>query len=184
MEHWSLHIYPLYICQGIDQLSPTWQQVDYHNEQTMYVHLVLNITIHVHVYEYICMHHIHIETYTYVHTYMYTHTHIYIHTYIHIAIHTHAHTHTHACTHTHVCTHTHTHTHMHTCLNPSVKLLQRYLNEELTPSCRAPNLVRLPVLVKSVFNALVPAYWIDKLSALSAHTKQWNETNRLIMNTT
>ena len=86
---------------------------------------------------------------------------------------THTHAHSHSPLHIHIYTcYIHTDTNIHTCLNPSVKLLQMYLNEELTPSCRAPNLVRLPVLVKSVFNALVPAYCIERLSALSAQTKQ------------
>ena len=43
-------------------------------------------------------------------------------------------------------------------LFPSARLLMKYRLTDLHPSCSSPRLVRLPVRVKSVFNAPVPEY--------------------------
>lgn len=49
---------------------------------------------------------------------------------------------------------------------------------EMTHLYTPPN-VRLPVRVKLVFNAPVPAYIFDKASPFSAHSSRW-EVHRLI----
>lgn len=52
----------------------------------------------------------------------------------------------------------------------SIKLPKKYLFTELYPSFNDPANVRFPVLVKSVFKAGVPEYWILSESALFVHT--------------
>jgi hypothetical protein len=62
--------------------------------------------------------------------------------------------------------------HSLTCRKPSQKLLMTKREMDLTPSDTLPCVLRLPVRVKSLFNALVPAYWKLMASPLFAHAMQ------------